>query len=140
MLKELKVLFLVLLVSYVTYILDLTYQVYKQSLDNSLFDYLIQALVKINDNFNPLIISNILELKYLNFLGVMPNLDECNICGNKNIVTLSCIKGGFLCDKCRNNEVLMSSKALKLIRLYYYVDISKIYLKYTKNIQDCKQT
>ena len=68
-------------ISYASFLIDLTNQVYKQSEDTDLYDLLISSLVKINDNFNPLIITNIVELKYLNYLGVMPNLDGCSICG-----------------------------------------------------------
>ena len=113
-------------ISYASYILDLTNQVYKQSNVLELYNLLINSLVKINEGFNPLIITNILELKYLDYLGIMLNLDECSVCGSKNVITLSSDKGGFLCNKCRTYEPIISSKAIKLIRLYYYVDIEKI--------------
>jgi len=73
-----------------------------------------------------LIITNILELKYLEYLGVMPNIDGCSICGSKNVVTLSSDKGGYLCSKCHTNEIIVSDKTIKLVRMYYYVDIDKI--------------
>ena len=113
-------------ISYASYILDLTNQVYKQSNELELYDLLINSIIKINDNYDPLIITNILELKYLNYLGIMPNLNECSVCGSKYVITLSGDKGGYLCNKCRTVEPLVSSKAVKLIRLYYYVDIAKI--------------
>lgn len=113
-------------ISYASYLLDLTHQVYKQNNSNELFNLLKSALEKINDNFNPLIITNIVELKYLDYLGVMLSLDGCSICGNKNIVTLSSQKGGFVCNKCLTNEPILNTQVLKLIRMYYYVDISKI--------------
>lgn len=113
-------------ISYASFILDLTKQVYKQSGDNNLYNLLISALIKINDNFNPLIISNIIELKYLEYLGVMPNLDGCIICGNKSVVTISSDKGGYLCSKCHTNEPIVSDKAIKLVRMYTLVDIEKI--------------
>ena len=113
-------------ISYASFLVDLTNQVYKQCEDNSLYDLLISALVKINDNFNPLTITNIIELKYLEYLGVMPNIDGCSICGSKSVVTLSSDKGGYLCSKCHTNEPIVSDKAIKLVRMYYYVDIEKI--------------
>jgi len=113
-------------ISYASFLLDLTNQVYKQCEDNSLYELLISSLIKINDNFNPLVITNIIELKYLNYLGVMPNLDGCSICGSKNVITLSSDKGGYLCSKCRTNEPIVSDKAIKLVRMYTLVDISKI--------------
>ena len=112
--------------SYSSFLLDLTNQVYKQSNDGDLYTLLIEALIKINANFNPLVITNIIELKYLEYLGVMPNLDGCAICGSKCVITLSSDKGGYLCSKCRINEPIISDKAIKLVRMYNLVDISKI--------------
>lgn len=113
-------------ISYASFLLDLTNQVYKQCENNNLYDLLISALIKINDNFNPLIITNIIELKYLEYLGVMPNINGCSVCGSKNVITLSSDKGGYLCKKCHTNEPIVSDKTIKLVRMYTLVDISKI--------------
>lgn len=113
-------------ISYASYLLDLTNQVYKQNNSTDLYDFLISALNKINEGFNPLVITNIIELKYLDYLGIMPNLDGCIVCGSKNVVTLSSDKGGYLCKNCLTNEPISSDKAIKLVRMYYYVDIDKI--------------
>lgn len=113
-------------ISYASFLLDLTNQVYKQSFEQDLYDLLINALIKINEHFNPFIITNIVELKCLDYLGVMPNLNGCSICGSKLIDTLSSDKGGYLCKKCRTNEPIVDEKVLKLIRIYYYVDLKKL--------------
>ena len=113
-------------VSYVSYIVDLSNQVYKQNDNKDIYNILISAIKKINDNFNPLIITNIVELKYLNYLGVMPNLSECTICGSKNVLTLSSDKGGYISSKCYTDEPIVSTKAIKLSRMYTLVDIDKI--------------
>ena len=115
------------LISYASYLVDLSYQVYKHNNDELIIDNLINGLIKLNNKFNPSVITNILELKYLDYLGVLPVLDSCVDCGNTDdIVTLSSDKGGYLCSNCRTNEPIISNKAIKLIRMYYYVDISKI--------------
>ena len=113
-------------ISYASFLLDLTNQVYKHSEYSDIYDLLISGLKKIDEDFNPLIITNIIELKYLNYLGIMPSLEGCSICGSKSIVTLSSDKGGYLCPKCHTNEPLFSDKALKLVRMYTLVDIDKI--------------
>lgn len=113
-------------ISYASFLIDLTNQVYKQSESKDLYDLLISALLKINDGFNPLVITNIIELKFLDYLGVMLNLDGCSICGSKNVITLSSDKGGYLCSKCRVNEPIVSDKVIKLVRMYTLVDINKI--------------
>ena len=82
---------------------------------------------KINEGYDPMVITNILELKYLSYLGVMPVIDKCSICGtNKSIATLSSDKGGYVCNNCLTNEKIVNEKTIKLIRMLYYVDISKI--------------
>ena len=114
-------------ISYAAYILELSDGVIKHNNNSHIFDLLIQSLKKINEGFDPLVIMNILELKYLEFLGVMPIIDSCAICGRKtNIVTLSSYRGGYVCQKCYTNENKVSDKTIKLIRMFYYVDISKI--------------
>lgn len=113
-------------ISYASYLVDLASQVYKQSEEENIYSYLISALNKIDENFNPLVITNIIELKYLEYLGVMPKLDGCSICGSKSVVTLSSDKGGYLCSKCHTNEPIVSDKTIKLVRMYTLVDIDKI--------------
>lgn len=114
-------------ISYASYILELASQVIKQNNNDNIFDILISALIKVNDDYDPLVIMNIVELKYLDYLGVMPIIDSCSICGGKtSIATLSAKAGGYICNKCLNNERVVNEKTIKLIRMFYYVDISKI--------------
>lgn len=124
-------------ISYLTYICELASNVYKESNDNEVYDLMEQALLKIEDGLDPKIITNVLELQYLNYLGINLNLDNCVKCGSSKIVTLSLSKGGYVCNNCRTNEPLLDEKVLKLLRLYYYVDISKISnLDIDKNVSD----
>lgn len=117
----------IILISYLSYITELTYQVIKQSENNKIYTDFITAILKIENGLDPLVIINILELKYLDKLGVLFSLDECVICGNKtDIVTVSSDAGGFICKKCLNGEAIVSSKVLKMIRMYYYVNIKSI--------------
>ncbi|MBR4619125.1 MAG: DNA repair protein RecO [Bacilli bacterium] len=114
-------------ITYATYILMLFEQVAKQSNDNSLFDLLRAGLQKIDEGFNPLILTNIMELKCLNYLGVSPSIDCCSLCGDdKNILTLSSDHGGFICKNCHTIETVVKPTTIKLIRMFYYVDIDKI--------------
>ncbi len=114
-------------ISYASYLLELSGQVIKQNNNEQIFALLINALKKIDEGFDPLVILNIIELKYLEFLGIMPIIDSCAVCGKKtNIVTLSSYKGGYVCKDCYNHEKIVSEKAIKLIRMFVYVDISKI--------------
>ena len=111
-------------ISYASYLLELTGQVIKHSMRYEVYDLLISGLIKINEGYDSLVIMNILELKYLDYLGVMPILDRCCKCGSTLIKTLS--NDGYICSKCYTNERMVSEKTIKLLRMYYYVDISKI--------------
>ena len=114
-------------ISYLNYISDLTYQVIKQNDDEKIFDIFINTIKKINEGKNPAILTNILELKLLDYLGVGLNLDSCIRCGNKhNIVTLDPDEGGYICKDCYTNEKIISPKAIKLIRMYYLIEIESI--------------
>lgn len=115
-------------ISFATYLSELVHQVIKQSIKyEEIFDLFINSLLKINEKFDALVITNILELKLLAYLGVEPILNKCSICGNiNNIITLSSDKNGLLCKNCRTNQKIVDIKTIKYIRMYYYLDISKI--------------
>ena len=115
------------LIGYLSYLTELTEQVIKQNNDLLLFDDFINSILKIEDGLDSLVITNILEIKYLEKLGVLFNLDECVVCGSKNnIVTINADKGGFICLNCLSNEVIVDKKVIKMLRMYYYVNIKSI--------------
>ena len=115
-------------IGYTTYLMELIYQVAKQvDIYDELFNDFISTILKLNDKLDAGVLTNILELKLLNYLGVSPSLDSCSICGNKNnIINLSLERHGLLCKDCRTNEKLYSIDTIKHIRMYSYLDISKI--------------
>lgn len=113
-------------ISYMSYLCELATNVYKESNNSEVYDILISALLKIEDNFDPKIITNIVEIQYLSYIGISLCLDSCVNCGSTKVVTLSTSRGGYLCSNCRNSEPILDGKILKLLRLYNYVDISKI--------------
>lgn len=116
-------------ISYASYIIDLVNQVSKQATTDSseIFELLKDTLEKIEDGLDPHILTNIIELKLLDYLGVAPSIDACSQCGSdKSIVTLDSSSGGYLCKNCYKNEHLVSDKVIKMIRMYYYVEIKNI--------------
>ncbi len=117
----------ILLVSFLTYITELTNQVIKQSNDHKIYDDFIKIILKLENGLDPVVLTNILEIKYLEYLGVLFNLDECVICGDKkNIATFDPDKGGYICSNCLTNELIVDKKIIKMIRLYYYINIDSI--------------
>ena len=114
-------------IGYMTYIVELAYQTIRQNEDKNIYKILKSAILKIEEGLDPMIITNILELKMLDYLGVGIDLDKCIKCGNtKNILTISGDEGGYICSDCRTNEPIYSEKTIKMFRLYYYVDIDSI--------------
>jgi len=115
------------LMSYSIYLLELADRVYKHDNNKIIYDMLIASLKKIDEGYDYKVISNIFELKMLDFLGIRPVVDECVTCGSKvDIVTISSYRGGYLCKNCAHGEVIVNIKTIKLLRMFYYVDISKI--------------
>jgi len=104
-------------ISYATLLLDLTNQVVSQSDSKEIMPILISALNKIENGLSPETITNIVQLKYLTYLGVTPILDECSSCGSKiNIVALDATLGGFVCNSCYQNRGYNSEKTIKNIK------------------------
>lgn len=117
----------IILISYLSYITELTNQVVKQNDDENIYNIFISTILKLNEKQNPLILTNILELKYLDYLGVGLNLDSCIKCGSKKeIITLDPDEGGYICKNCYQNEKILDPKSIKLIRMYYLIDINSI--------------
>ena len=117
----------IFLISYVSYITELTYQVYKQSESKEIYDNFITTILKIEDGLDPLVLTNILEIKYLEKLGVLFDLNECVFCKSlQGIATISADAGGFVCQKCLTNEIPVNPKVIKMIRVYYYINIESI--------------
>lgn len=116
----------IFLLSYINYLTELTTQVIKQTTDNIYEDYIF-AILKIESGLDPLIITNIIEIKYLDYLGVGLNLNACVSCGAKtNIITIDGDRGGYICANCYQNEIIVDKKTIELLRMYYYADIKSI--------------
>ena len=117
----------IILVSFLSYISELTSQVLKQSNDEEIYDTFMNIVLKLNEGLDPIVLTNILEIKYLEYLGVLFNLDSCVLCGSKtNIATIDGDKGGYICLNCLTNEVVVDPKVIKMIRMYYYVNVKSI--------------
>ena len=126
----------IILISYMSFLIDLATQVMKQNNDEEIYNLLITTLYKIDEGLNPMVMTNILELKYLDYLGVGFDFNTCCKCGKKsNIVTIDPDAGGYICKNCYTNEIIYDSKTLKMLRMYYLVDIKSISeLKISDNV------
>lgn len=127
----------IILLSYLNYLTELTEQVVKQTTENIYNDF-ITTILKIENGLDPIVMCNILEIKYLDYLGVSLNLDSCVGCGNStNIITIDGDRGGYICQNCYRDELVVDPKTIELLRMYYYVEIKSISkLKISDRVRD----
>lgn len=113
--------------NYALFLLELSGQVYRHDRSQKIYELLIEGLRKINEGHDCQIVTNIIELKLLQYLGIKPVVERCVSCQKKvNIITISSYRGGYLCKDCVGKETIFHLKTLQLIRMFFYVDISKI--------------
>ncbi len=116
------------LISYLNYIVELTSQVLKQTEKiESLYNLFMSLIKKLNSKLNPKILTNIYELKLLDYLGVGINFDSCSVCGTThNIITIDGDVGGYVCKECYREGPIYDDKTIKMLRMYYLIDIDSI--------------
>lgn len=113
--------------NYSIFLLELVSQVYKHDRNIQIYLLLIEGLKKINEGYDAQIITNIIELKMLQYLGIKPVVEHCVSCKKTtDICTISSYKGGYLCKECVGNEAIYQLRTIKLIRMFYYIDLKKI--------------
>ncbi len=112
---------------YSFYIMDLVNQVLKENNTKEIFPLLEQSLIKINEGLSPELISNILEINLLKYLGVSINLDSCIHCGKENdFLTVDASNGGIVCKDCYEEGYLFNPKALRLLCLLNKINLAKL--------------
>ena len=112
--------------NYSFYLMDLVYQIVSENNNKNLFPLLEQGLIKINDGLSPELISNIIELKLLKYLGVNLNLSNCVLCNSPDIFNLDIDNGGVICKNCYHEGYVFNNKTIKLLSLMEQLDLSKI--------------
>ncbi|AIE60780.1 DNA repair protein RecO [Bacillus methanolicus] len=121
----------IFLTAYASYILELTDKSTEEKKSNPYhFELLLQILKFMNEGYDLDILTNIYEMKMLNSLGLYPELNHCTICGNTDgHFSFSIREGGFICHRCIEKDpyaLKISSATAKLLRLFYYFDLSRL--------------
>lgn len=112
---------------YAFYLMDLVSQVLKENNNKDIYYLLVNALTKINDGLSPELISNIVEIKLLDYLGVSLELDTCVLCGSdEGLITIDLTSGGVICKDCYQNGYVMNDKALHLMQLLKKINLEKL--------------
>lgn len=121
----------IFLTAYASYIVELTDKCTDEKKPNPFhFELLYQTLNYLNEGYDPDILMNIYEMKMLNVLGLYPVLNQCSVCGSTDgNFSFSLREGGFLCHRCLDRDPYhfkISQATVKLLRLFYYIDLSRL--------------
>ncbi|MBB3906896.1 DNA repair protein RecO [Anoxybacillus rupiensis] len=117
--------------AYASYVVELTDKIMEERRPNPyLFELLLQTLKYMNDGLDLEILTYIYEMKMLRVIGLPPSLDGCAVCGrSEGRFSFSIKEGGFLCDQCEEKDPYrfsLSSAAVRLLRLFYHLDLSRL--------------
>ncbi|AIM15643.1 MULTISPECIES: DNA repair protein RecO [Neobacillus] len=121
----------IFLTAYASYIVELTDKCTEEKKPNPFhFELLFQTLHYLNEGNDPDILMNIYEMKMLNVLGLYPILNQCSVCASTDgHFSFSIREGGFLCHRCLDKDpyhLKISPATVKLLRLFYYFDLSRL--------------
>jgi DNA repair protein RecO (recombination protein O) len=121
----------IFLTAYASYIVELTDKCTEEKKPNPFhFELLYQTLNYLNEGYEPDILMNIYEMKMLNVLGLYPILNQCSVCGSTDgQFSFSIREGGFICHRCLDKDPYhfkLSPATVKLLRLFYYFDLSRL--------------
>jgi DNA repair protein RecO (recombination protein O) len=117
--------------AYASYILELTDKATENNKPNPfLFELLHQTIHYMNEEYDAEILTFIYEMKMLNVLGLHPTLNECAVCHRgEGTFHFSIREGGFICHRCLEKDpyhLKISSMTVKLLRLFYYIDLKRL--------------
>ncbi|WP_110926902.1 DNA repair protein RecO [Bacillus massiliglaciei] len=114
--------------SYIVELLDRSVEDKKPS--GYLFELLHQTLHYINEEYDPEVMKFIFEMKMLPVNGISPTLNHCAVCGEtEGEFSFSFREGGLICHRCLGKDprnVKMSAGAVRLLRVFYYMDLSRL--------------
>jgi DNA repair protein RecO (recombination protein O) len=121
----------IFLTAYASYIVELTDKCTEEKKPNPFhFELLYQTLNYMNEGYDPDVLMNIYEMKMLGVLGLHPTLNQCSVCGNTDgQFSFSIREGGFICHRCLEQDPYhfkISQSTVKLLRLFYYFDLSRL--------------
>jgi DNA repair protein RecO (recombination protein O) len=121
----------IFLTAYASYIVELTDKCTEDKKPNPFqFELLFQTLNFMNEGYDPEVLVNIYEMKMLNVIGLYPILNQCSVCGSADgHFSFSIREGGFICHRCLSTDPYhfkISQATVKLLRLFYYFDLSRL--------------
>jgi len=117
--------------AYATYVCGLADAAVEDRVVNyQMYEQLKKGLHLMDEGYEAEVISNILEVKFLNHFGVAPNLMACAICQKtEGVFDYSDKYHGILCSEHFNEDkrrLHINPKAVHLVRLYAAINLDKI--------------
>ncbi len=117
--------------AYASYIIELLDRSVDDKKPNPyLFELTYQTLHYINEEYDPEILKFIFEMKMLPVNGIHPILNQCAVCGEtEGKFAFSLRESGFICHRCLEQDryhLKISPAAVKLLRVFYYFDLSRL--------------
>ncbi|WP_026689208.1 DNA repair protein RecO [Alteribacter aurantiacus] len=95
-----------------------------------LFELLFQMLTRINEGDDSEVLVRMFETKMLQVAGITPMLDACVNCGRQEgTFAFSVKEAGIICSSCYDIDpyrIEVVPGALKLLRLFHYLDVNRI--------------
>ena len=88
--------------------------------EDNIFDLLDTTLKLLDSHKEPFTVFDLFVVRYLDLLGLSPEVDGCVLCGDtRNIETVSVLDGGFICRNCNKQLHLkpMDAGFLKNFRI-----------------------
>lgn len=117
--------------AYASYIVELIDKLVEEGQPEPIaFQVLKQALLAIEEGYDPEAIALFVDWKMLPYAGVRPTLHACAHCGSvEGEFAYSFTQGGFLCHQCFQLDpyiIRLSPTQLKLIRMFYAMPIEQV--------------
>ncbi|MGG4264275.1 DNA repair protein RecO [Peribacillus simplex] len=117
--------------AYASYIVELLDKSVDDKKPNPyLYELLSQTLHYINEEYDAEVLKFIFEMKMLPVNGINPVLNQCAVCGEtEGEFAFSLREAGFICHRCLGKDPYhfkISPAAVKLLRIFYYFDLSRL--------------
>lgn len=117
--------------AYASYIVEMVDRSTQEKEPNPyIFELLHQSLNYLSEDYDPEIITHIFEMKMLQVLGLYPEMRKCSICGaTEGNFGFSIKDNGLICHRCLDKDphyLPLSQSAIKLLRLFYFFDLSRL--------------
>lgn len=101
--------------------------------DERLFAIILAAWHILESTDNPILMTQMIELKLIKHLGYEPQIESCVFCGRvpqSNKIKLDVEYGGVVCENCSENNThtkIVGREAWQILRQLYSMDLTKIH-------------